>query len=270
MPIGAMLISLAGASLLSLPARAQDTYSWTFVNKTGDTEKFRTYIKLSGTSPDGATAITMTTKSASTHTYKDVSADGAATYDQLDDSSDTVINGMAIPDKPENHKPVTMVRGKDGVFVSRTATEPPSFARTSKCLVILMSLPVPDKPVKVGDSWTSTIPNALLKNKTLQVTSTLVGTEKVLGRDALKISLKMEFPSANFAADNEIVHMDETYYIDAKTHELLRARYTVKNAVLPFPTGKNESQAFVTRVIAGVNDKPDPDEEKMLGAEAGK
>jgi hypothetical protein len=268
LPLGALLLAFLGTALLQARAEAEETYLWTFDNKAGDTEKFRTYIKITGKTADGSGEFNLNINSASKHTYKDVSADGAATYEQLDEKFEGTFNGMPLPFKPEETKPVTLVRGKNGIFVKRTNPGVSlADAYREKSLLVLQSLPAPEKPVKIGESWTATMPNPMLKSKIVTATSTLVGTEKVLGQDALKISLKMDFPSALDATENEIIHLDETYDIDAKTHQLLRARYTIQNPVLPFPKGKSRALVFVTRIITGVNEAVDPDEAKWVGAE---
>jgi hypothetical protein len=254
--------------LLPVHSKADDAYIWTFDYKKGTSERFRTHIKITGKTADGTGDIDITTMSVSKHTYIDVAPDGAATYEQLDEKSEVKFNGTALPDKPDERKPVTLIRGKNGVYLKRS-TPGADLATTfrEKSLLALMSLPVPEKPVKIGESWTSVIPNAMLRNKTITATSTLVGIEKILGRDALKISLKMEFPVALNPRENEVVALEETYYLDAATHVLLRARYTIKNPVLPFQTSKAEALVFVTQVLPGVNETEGPEEESSVGVE---
>ena len=266
LPLTALLAALMASALP--PARAQDSYIWSFDHKTGETERFRTYIKITGKTADASGNIDIVLKSASKHDYKDVSTDGSAVFEQLDETRETTINGMPIPFKTGAVKPVTLTVGKNGIYTKRVNPNVDlASAYREKALMALQSLPAPDKPVKAGESWTTVMPNPMLKNKTITVNSTLVGTEKVLGADALKIDLKMDFPSAIDPSDNEIVKLEETYYLDVKTHQLLQARYTIKNPVMPFPVSKCEAKAFVTRVVANVNEKADPEEIKMIGAE---
>jgi hypothetical protein len=269
LPLGALLLSLSGAALLPTGAGAQETYLWTFDHKVGETERFRTQIEISGHSTDGKNAIEITLKSASKHEYKEVGADGNAIFEQTDEKRETVFNKMPIAFKPEEYKPVLLTVSRAGLYLKRINPNVDlGSAYREKSLLALMSLPAPDKPVKIGDSWTSVIPNPMLRSKTIMVTSTLAGVEKVLGSDALKINLKMEFPSTLDAQENEIVKMEETYYLDVKTHQLLRARYTIKQPVLPFPVGKVEARAVVSRVVPGVNETEDPEEAKLIGVES--
>src|SRR5271165_6405090 len=98
LPLGALLLSLPGTALLQAGARAQDAYIWTFDNKPGDVEQFRTYIRITGKTADASGDINITTRSSSKHTYKDVSADGVATYEQFDEKFEATFNGMPIAD----------------------------------------------------------------------------------------------------------------------------------------------------------------------------
>ena len=255
-------------SLLLTNAKAQDAYLWTIENKAGDTEKFRTYIKIKGKTLDMIGEISIFTKSTSKHTYKEIDADGNATYDQLDEKFDGIFNGTLIQVKPADFKPITVKRAKTGVYLSRL--NPKADVNTGyqeKVLLPTMSIPAPEKPVKVGESWKTVIINPLLKGKMIEINSTLVGVVKTLGQDALKINVTMEFPPVPGAKPSEIVKLQETYFLSVIGHQLLQARYTIKNPFMPFPSSSAEAKAFVTRVIAGVNEADDPDELSMLGVE---
>ena len=108
------------------------------------------------------------------------------------------------------------------------------------------------------------MPNPLLKNKIISASSTFQGTEKVLGLDALKVELKMDFPSAFGADDSETIHLLATYYLDTKTHHLLRASYVIKNAILPFPAKNIEARIYLSLLVPGQNDTEDPEGEKLF------
>jgi len=267
LPAAGLLISLAGAPLLQVRAHAQGPYIWTFDHKTGETERFRTYIKITGKTADSSGDIVLSLKSSSKHEYKDVSADGTAVFEQSDESREIVFNGMPIAFKPAETRPVTLTVGKNGIYIKRANPNVDlGTAYREKSLLAITSLPAPETPVRVGESWTTVMPNPMLKNKMITVTSTLASVERVLGVNALKINLKMEFPYTIDPSDNEVVKVDETYYLDATTHQLLQARSTIKNPVMPFPVGKVQADSFVTRVVAGVNEKADPDENKLIEA----
>ena len=92
LPMAALLCVLAGGALVQTQAHAQDTYIWTFDHKTGDTERFRTYIKITGKTADASGNIDLSLKSASRHEYKDESADGVAVFEQSDEKREIVFN----------------------------------------------------------------------------------------------------------------------------------------------------------------------------------
>ena len=92
--------------------------------------------------------------------------------------------------------------------------------------------------------------------------------EKVLGLDAVKVRVQLDFPTAYGTDESDIAHLDGTYWLDAKTHQLLRLSFTVKNALLPFPAKNVEAKTYVSRIVAGQNDKEDAEGEKLFAPPA--
>ncbi len=268
LPVRILFVAVALATCLGLgvhPSPAQgEAYKWSFQWKKGDTERFRTYIKISGRAADDTGDLVIALRSESRHEVRDVAADGTVTYDQSDDSRQTSINGMPIPDKPSMRKPITITVAPNGLMVKRVNPAADPFDRSEKSVPVIQSIPAPDQPVKIGDTWKSEFPNPLLKNKTVVATSTLIGAEKLLGVDALKVRMEMSFPSTFGATEAEIVHVQVTYHLDPKSGQLLRGVYLVRNPMLPIPGKNMEARVFVSRIVPGQNDKDDPDGEKLL------
>lgn len=262
------LLALAAALLAAAPAAAQTVQPWSFQFKKGDTLRYRTYIKITGKMADDSGDLSILTRSTSRHDVKEVSADGTAVYEQVDEKSDVVFNGKPVPPPAGGEKPapVTITIGKNGVMTKRVnpAADPSSMA--DKTLVAVQALPAPPGPVKPGDTWQTVIPNPVIKGKTLTAVSTFRGTENVLGIEALKVEMKMEFPTVLFAADFEIMQIAVTYYVDPKEQSLLRASYVIKNAMLPFPAKETEARVLVSRIVPGRNETADPDGEKLIAA----
>lgn len=260
------LLSLALLSLAAaIPARATDPVApWSFDLKKGDVLKYRTYIRISGRMADDSGDLLLTTRSESRHDVKDVTADGVATYEQLDEKSEAAFNGKPVPPPAGKPLPVTVTLAKNGVMLKRVnpTADPASIA--DKTIVAVQAVPVPPGTVKVGDTWKTEIPNPVIKGKTLTAVSTFQGTEKVLGLDALKVEMKMEFPTVLFASDFEIMQISVTYYVDLKDHQLLRAGYVIKNSVLPFPAKNVEARVLVSRIIPGQNDMTDPEGDTLI------
>lgn len=266
--IAALLVSAA-----PLTARAQEAAApvapWEFKFKKGDVQRYRTYIKVSARLADDSGNLAIATRSSSRHDIKDVADDGTTVYEQLDEKFDATFNGKPVVPDPgaPKPKPIVATVAKNGLMTKRVNPNSDPFDPADKVIRALQSMPVPTSPLKVGDTWKTDLPNPLLKNKLISANSTFKGTEKVLGVDALKIELKMDFPSAFGADESETVHYLATYYIDTKDHQLVRATYTLKNALLPFPAKNVQAQVYVSRIVPGQNDMNDPEGEKLIKGE---
>ncbi len=258
-PLAALIGTIAG-----FPASAQDAHTWTFDYKKGETARFRTYMKIAGRMADASGDLVILMKSTSKHTVTDVSADGTTVYDQLDETSEAKINGKAIPPKAGEVKPVSITVDKSGLVLKRVNASGDPVSRPERAIIAIQSMPVPPMPVKAGESWKTEFPNPLMRGQKITATSTLVGVEKVLGIDAVKINLTADFPSTFGASENEIIHLQVSYHLDAKTHKLLRAYYVIKNPLLPLPGTNMEARVLVSSIVPGANDMADPEGEELL------
>jgi len=244
-------------------AFAQDTFVWSWVQKVGDVQKFRTYIRITARQADNSGDIVITTRSESKNETKAVAEDGTITYEQLDEKGDAILNGAPIPPVAGGAKPITITLAKTGVMTKRVNPAADPFDRSQKSIIALMAMPAPPKPVAVGESWKTDIPNPLMKGKIITITSTLVGVEKVLGKDAIRVKQESTFPSVFGADENETLVVKGEYWLDAADKSLLKMSYNVKNPVLPFPAAKIQSIGLVHRIVPGVNDKEDAEGEKL-------
>lgn len=273
-PIAFALLSLP--PLVATPAQAQapapaqaaqtSTPGWTFVYKKGEELRFRTYIRLTGRTPDDAGDVKLTVKSTSKNTTKEVLPEGTVIWEQLDEPGGAAtLNGMALPVE-EEPKPVTITFTKLGTISKRLNPAADPADQSQRILPTLSSFPVPPMGVKPGDSWKTELPNPMLKNRQFTATSTFVGNEKVLGIDCLKVELTMAFPTMFGQTEKEFLQHTETYWLDASTRQLIRGSYTTKNPVLPFPVKSAVVTALVSRIVPGQNDKEDPEGVKILAA----
>lgn len=257
-------LSLTLLTGLIARAGAQDTYSWSFVQKVGDVQRFRTYVRITARQADNSGDIVITTRSESRHDIKAVAEDGTITYEQIDEKAEAILNGAPLPPPTMPPKPITITLAKNGVMLKRVNPSADPFDRSQKSLPALMAMPAPAQPVAMGGSWKTDIPNPLMKGKTITITSTLAAKETVLGKEALRVNVEMTFPSAFGADENETLVVKGSYWLDVTDYSLLKMDYKVKNPVLPFPAAKIESQSLVHRRIPGVNDKEDADGEKLF------
>jgi hypothetical protein len=269
-PNRAFVCLLLPLIVLALPGQAQDaaarSHHWSFTQKKGDIQKYRTFLRITGRNQDGTGDILLTIKSLSRHEVREVAEDGSTTYDQIDERAETNFNGTNTQDKPEDRKPVTVTQARNGIITARTNPKThPNNVREEKSVMAIQSLPAPEQPVKVGETWKSVFPNPMLKGKTITATSTLVGVEKLFDREALKIKLTAEAPTVPDAIGSEIIKIDATYYLDAQTYQLLRVIYVLKDPWLPLPGGNFEARVLVSRHVPGVNDNGDADAPAILG-----
>ncbi|MBB6050374.1 hypothetical protein [Armatimonas rosea] len=272
-PIAFALLALVAAAAPRLshaqtaaPAAQASAPGWTFVYKKGEELRFRTYIRITGRTPDDAGAVNLTVKSTSKNTTKDVLPTGVVVWEQLDEAGGAAaLNGMALPVE-EEPKPVTITFNPTGLISKRLNPAADPADQSQRILPILSSFPVPPAGVKPGDSWKTELPNPMLKNRQFTATSTFIGNEKVLGIDCLKVELTMTFPTMFGQTEKEYLQHTETYWLDASTRQLVRGSYVTKNPVMPFPVKSAVAKTLVSRIVAGQNEKEDPEGVALLSA----
>ena len=125
-----------------------------------------------------------------------VGADGSAVVMILTESSTVTVNGSkaAAPAAP----PMKMEINKLGV-AKMSGLEKVQGAEMFSKMFNLDSLPsmgavFPDHPVKVSESWETFMPNPFGGEEKLKIVSTLLGTEKIGGRETLKIKMVINMP----------------------------------------------------------------------------
>lgn len=272
-PIAFALLALVAAAAPRLshaqtaaPATQASAPGWTFVYKKGEELRFRTYIRITGRTPDDAGAVNLTVKSTSKNTTKDVLPTGVVVWEQLDEAGGAAtLNGMALPVE-EEPKPVTITFNPTGLISKRLNPAADPADQSQRILPTLSSFPVPPAGVKPGDSWKTELPNPMLKNRQFTATSTFIGNEKVLGIDCLKVELTMTFPTMFGQTEKEYLQHTETYWLDASTRQLVRGSYVTKNPVMPFPVKSAVAKTLVSRIVAGQNEKEDPEGVALLSA----
>ena len=263
---GALLALVVPFTQAQAPTTAatQVVPGWTFEHKAGEVLRYRTYIRITGRTPDDSGELDLKIQSTSKNTTKELTPEGNVIWEQLDDPGSTAtLNGMALP-PAEELKPVTVTFGKNGVVLKRVNPAADPADQTQRLLPLLSSQPVPPVGVKAGDSWKTELPNPMLKNKIVTINSTLVGNETILGIDCLKVQVQATFPTAYGISEKEWLQFTETYYLDAKTRQLVRSQFVMKNAMLPFPAKSLEAQAMTSRIIEGKNDMSDPEAEAFM------
>ena len=112
--------------------------------------------------------------------------------------------------------------GDGRVVVFKVDGGPMGFEQFTNLIAIQHNYPTPDKPVKIGESWKSEIDNPVAKEKKLHFTSTLVGKEKLLGLDVLKVKVELSFGMSKDTAEKDEIKSTETYYVDVTGSRIIR------------------------------------------------
>ena len=258
-------VLLTVGALATLATAQTSEPGWSFIYQKGEAPRFRTYIRITARNPDDTDDIKLTVRSTSKNTVVDITPEGSVVWEQLDEKAEATINGMTLP-VPDDIKPVVVTFSSRGIVTKRVNPSADPADLTQKLVRVFGSLPVPPMGVKLGDTWETELPNPMLKNKQLKVRSTFVAKESVLGVECLKVQLTATFPYAYGLDESDYLQFNETYWLDAKTRQLIRASYTAKNALLPFPAKNVAAQALTSRIIEGQNETSDPDGEALLKA----
>ncbi len=127
---------------------------------------------------------------------------------------------------------VTM--GMRGELLSSESTE---FGDDLRRMLAVFSFVYPEKPIDVGDKWTFDMTPANGEKHKLTITSEVVGTEKLKGVDALKISTKLEEKGENGMSS-------KGFFWISKEGKSLRYELDVKNWVVPM-AGSGQVEAKI-------------------------
>lgn len=266
-------ISLAAAigmsCILTLPitgiksARADDgtAYSWSLPRIKGEVSRYRQRAVVTGLLPDG-TNLDAHIKMINKQEVKDVKENGDALVVETVESRTIIVNGNKIPEDPSSYTIFKRTFSNTGLVLKSTVENAPAGSETlAQMSSMLRATPIPDKPVKIGDSWTTEIVNTVVPGKKVKFTSTADSIEKVAGVDTLKIKVKLTFPIQANAAEADFVKADGSYNIDPKTGRLMRSAFDVVNTLIPSPIGelKANTSSVTELIVAGVNDKEEDD-----------
>ena len=113
---------------------------------------------------------------------------------------------------------------------------------------------LPDRPVKVSDTWTLEVENPAVKDDKVTQTYTYLGTEKVLGIDTHKIKMTMSLRQP------VKVEAETIRFRDAETGLTVKVVSVVNG--IPSLNGPAQWGVEAVRIVPGVNDKEDPKENR--------
>lgn len=203
------LLTFAAALALAPSAFAQTTLTATYKEGQVFKEKITADLVVGGSDA----TMTRSTK----RTVTKIKEDGKVVIAVQDLGGKAVVGGAMEIEIPEV-KPVMQTLDKQGKLVEIKQNDGEAGIMSPEVfhiMVINQGVTFADKAVKDGDSWTVEHDNPAVKGKKITVKFTLVGIEKVEGKDHLKLTQTSE---AAFDADGGKVTTELTIFLDPKTN----------------------------------------------------
>ncbi len=216
---GLKIFGLAAVAALSLTALAvQDGVVLKRIAKSGDTMKFRLKAELEVQ----GTPVVLT--GLINEKVTGVAANGNITVEQK--TTDVKLDfGGSEMNPPATDDTTTTTYTPFGTIVDIKSTQTDAnLARMSN----LQSITIPEKPLKVGDTWDITLPKNEKGAVELKGTFKVDGAEKIGVYDTYRVKGTMKETTGDQPAS-----VDATYWINVKDASLVKLTGTWTNAPLP-------------------------------------
>lgn len=243
-----------GSSAQDAPTAAQVVpIAWTYNYKKGDVTRHRLDFTIKATA--GGQDLSVVAKSVVRQEVIDVASNGDATVLSKPETMQVLLNGNPIPNDQAQQE-VKEKRTRTGLTLPQTTPDPNDpTGQLAKVQTLLLNVPTPPTPVKVGDSWKVDVDNPLVAGKKVTINSTLAGAEKVAGIDTYKVRLQMSVPVS--VDDRQGMSIENNYNVDAKAGRLVAEDFKLANVPLPGGAGVGTLQGHIALVVPGVNDQGD-------------
>ena len=227
---GLKFIGLAAIAALSLTALAvQEGVVLKRSPKVGDLAKYRLKAEMDIQGQAAAVSALVTDK------VTKVAENGDFTVESSTSETKVTIGGSDI-DAPD-HTETTVFSGANEVISVTAEQEDPNLIRTAN----MQSLKFPDKPLKVGDSWTT----EFKKNDKGAVDSkgsySVEARETIDGYDTFRIK-----GSNKESVDQDPMSAEGTFWINVKDGSLVKVRGALKNWPIP-GVGPTDMKMTLTR-----------------------
>jgi hypothetical protein len=105
----------------------------------------------------------------------------------------------------------------------------------------------------VGENRRTDVPNSLVQGEKASVVSTIVGIEKLLSVDTVKVHVHMSIHPDVSAEDINNVIVDGYYNVDPLAGKLMHSEYTMSNVPVPIPDGAGVMRVVVKRDYEPMN-----------------
>jgi hypothetical protein len=211
------------ALLLPAPARAQDTYTIKRTYKAGETDRYRIKLQMEGESPMGPLNLEMTMDMI--ETTKQVNEDGTVVLEMKMDSGVIKFNDqeMSMPGAGETVRMTVDQTGR----VLKTEGGAAGRGGNLNGLVNLTRVATwPDRPLRVGETWTFEIPLENNAQAKVKGSFTVVGPEKKSDQikvDTLKVKIATEIPIPAPQGEPSKIKLDTMVYVEPATGKVMKA-----------------------------------------------
>ncbi|HTQ11974.1 MAG TPA: hypothetical protein VMI31_18070 [Fimbriimonadaceae bacterium] len=211
------IIGLSAVAALSLTALAlQDGVVLKRAPKLGDTAKYKLSAQMDFSGQDATVTATITDKVTKVADNGDFTVESSMT--------DTLVNmGGSDLQQPDERNSTLYSKANDVLSVSSDPEDPDGVRKAN-----IQTLHFPDKPVKVGDSWTVTVKKNEKGAVDASGTYTIAGRETINGQDTFRIKGSMKETSG----DNPM-SADGTYWVNVKDASLVKLEGSVTNYPIP-------------------------------------
>ena len=210
--------------LMAAPAAyAQDTYTIKRTYKAGETDKYRIALQMEGESPMGPLNLEMTMDMV--ETTKQVNEDGTVVVEMRMDSGTIKFNDqeMSMPGAGET---VRMTIDKTGRVVKTEGGTAGRGGNLNGLVNLTRVATWPDRPLRVGETWTFEIPLENNSQAKVKGSFTVVGPEKRSDQikvDTLKVKIATEIPIPAPQGDPVTIKMDSVVYVEPSTGKVVKA-----------------------------------------------
>lgn len=236
------LVALSGGLLLPSPsATAQEAVRWLMNAKKGENWQYKFVQKLEGKTSNGDETHIIT----STTSVRVIA---------VEKNGDVVLRQTPLS--------VTFERGTkketasnllhSDIGFSRMGLVTKSFDIPSEgmipyqgAMLLLLNQPSPTAPKRVGETWTTNLPNPLAPAKKVSIVSTLIGKETLLGLKTVKVRLSFSLPNEKDTTKPAIL-VEGIRNFDLASGKLVKDETTISNVNVPLTQGMMEGKVQIT------------------------
>lgn len=219
------------------PSKTGDSYLWTFQYKKNDTTHMKVLVKIVGKDSAASPEFHASIDQVIRRKVQSVNASGDAVILETIEKSQTTYEGEKQPDNAQAQSSLQGTYSKKGLILKEQTHESGGPLKMDALSTMLHETPVPDMAVKVGDSWKTETTNRMVEGQKLTISSTLIGPEKCLGVDTIKVKVEMKIPPTAGALEKDFISVEGAYNVDPQSGRMIHSEYRMSHVPFTSPTG---------------------------------